>query len=416
MSKNKTLIAIFTFSLDSKAAAALFKYFIKENLNYNIIFQRHGCVLDRGLPNPKYTDVELVIFGVNIADYGIYKDKVLIDIPLDGKTSACEAFYQKTQDMLFQDYFNPIPKHCLTWISLIKQFQVRNSITISDEVQAFNLGSTMYDTYPNSNSKSYFWDNLINDPEYIQFVLKNGKAILDYKRNMFDKISSYMSTWDTPSGDKCLLINRRDFDSLMFESFKGYEKYDFFIAYQDSYPKNEVDDISPIAEDNSQEHLFNTVLCNVVEYATMVFTVYRNNPNKKAIDFVKPFKGVGHDGVATFQLELSEFDSNDKNNIFESLLGNIEQHSESIFVNKPPLDSSVLKWINSQAKMLYKNGLRLFNSVTGKQMLFLNVFSEETDFILSHHIGVPPEVKIITYTYLDEAIIELLNSIIKENK
>lgn len=287
----KTIVGLYTYSLDSKAAAALLKYYSKSE-NTLLIYSQHGSELPLLLPHSSET--EIISLGVNIPNYKDYK---FFAIENDGKTSAADALMNLSFNSK-NPYVHMMNSNVIgPWVDLIKRFHVRTSCYVDDEAFAFHLITQNYDTFPSNMKQSYFWTKLIEDPSYFDYLLKEGKHILQFKQKYYPKYNDEMFPV-VIKGKKCLVFNKRYSDSSGFLSYPGIEDFDYLIAFQDRYRKKKL-----------YGHYTGVIsVNNIIDFikesdSEMVFTVYRNKPTGNAVEFISHIGGKGHAGVSTFTLE-----------------------------------------------------------------------------------------------------------------
>ena len=422
------IVVIHTFSLDSKAAAMLIKYFTDpQKVRVHFMFSTHGIPLDESkMPVLEGNNILIANCGVNLSSYGKYENCIALEIPLDGKRSACNYIYSAKNvapfiggDNEIISILNVFPNYIEKWVKLIKQFQVRTSSFVSDEVKAFNYAAGQFDTFPRNNSISYFWDKLIKEPDYLDIVIKSGMEIVEYKQQQYKELQGSISAVEI-NGHKCLLLNKRDADSSVFELHPEIDTVDYLITYQDKFKKNEYDIVDCKPKGNLLEYVNRIPGYVLNKNAITVFTVYRNaemsvqmeatvedgeerismKEAKKlsAVEFTKHWGGKGHDGVATFEVKLpTELIS------WRGMSRLYRKQDVSGFT------ASVRKFIGKEAQFILKGGCLLHDNVPTKILMLNNASALPYPYL--DHIG-----DVLVYHYNNLGVGELLNSFPNFNK
>lgn len=286
------VVGLHTFSIDSKAAAALLQYHCKHKCH--ILFAQHGMPLPKNIPSKEYANVIIVSLGVNILDYEGYEH---VTIENDGKTSVAEEIM--IMSLKENKFLDPVDVDVVRpWVERIKRFQVRVSSYVDDEALAFNLITSIHDTYVRDNSSNYFWTRLIEDPDYQTYIFNEANLILKFKKQNYNQYIRHMYP-SIVNGHKCLMFNKRESDSSAFLSYPDRDSFDFFIAYQDNYK------VKDMYSNELSSKRFDDCLLEILlkAEAKTQFTVYRNNnPELSSVEFTKQWGGLGHAGVSTFTL------------------------------------------------------------------------------------------------------------------
>ena len=343
---NKTIIGLYTHSLDSKAAAALLKYYGKSNVILRAL--GHGSELPKGTPGPD--NAIIISLGVNVTDYKDYEHHVIEN---DGKTSTAESIvnlsFKGDNKFIFLVNTNIVSP----WIDLIKRFHVRTSCQVEDDAFAFNLISQNYNTYIDNNTDNYFWKRLIEDPSYFEYLLKEGHHILNFKKENYKEYIKQMFVLEI-NNKKCLVFNKREADSSGFLYYPDIENIDYFIAFQDQYTIKEI----------SAENQFKLSLNELVDFILksnrkLIFTVYRHKPSGNSVDFTSVFGGKGHAGVSTFSIDNPSFTQDDISINFTKLPGIYTNTEEQDFISSDDISPNVKKYKKAEVNYAIRLGLKL---------------------------------------------------------
>lgn len=341
---DEIIVGLYTFSLDSKAAAALLKHYGKHNVV--LFFCKHGDKLPGNIPSNKFNKVKIISLGVNIEDYEDY-DKVVIEN--DGYTSAAMTLYKMSQER--NDFVQKISENNYIWIDMISRFHVRRDCMVAEDAYGFSLYLSMFNTYLSNSKPSYIWNKLITDESYVNYAISESYKLFLYKQQTFREFNKHIFSLEI-LGNKCLLINKRDMDSSVFLEYKGRSEYDFLICFQDTYvnrelEKNETNDMSLYLKEAKTK---------------LVFTVYKNK-DKSSIEFSELFGGKGHKGVSTFSLDHN-YDAIGDMFVFNEDNDNLNQEYD--------FSDTVKKFIKSEFDNLCKTSIRIKHSKTEKDWVLFN--------------------------------------------